>query len=150
MATKANKALIAAREFFQRNVTEEIERLGATRTGRDQSHTLATPAGRMKITVYENWIATCFEDSHLAHVATKQIGCREDQVVNYISGKWNFHYVDHVDSLSHPFLPADFVSYLELLLAYRPTQADQQEAGRLRALQSARRAAMFSNGPLLK
>lgn len=137
---RESKKLTAAREFFQRNAIEQIERVGAKRAD-GEGHTIETPAGTLRIHVYDDaWIAARFDDVHLGHVVTKAIGCRPDQVASWPSGKWNFHYADEPAALNHPSLPMDFVAYLELLLAYVVTDADRAEVAKLQEAQQQQRA----------
>lgn len=138
---RLTKKLTKAREFFQRNAIEQIEFLGAKPHERLDGHVIDTPAGSLRIHVFPDaWIATCFDDEHLGHVVTKAIGCRPDQVASWPSGKWNFHYCDEPDALNHPFLPLDFVKYLEILLDYEVTDADLVEVAKLQESQRQRRA----------
>jgi hypothetical protein len=115
--------LIKAQEFFQRNVSEFIESVGAKL--KDDSYILITPIGKLNIRIFECWIACRFEDVCAATVFTKGLS-------NPFSGKWNWLYHNDVGTLNNGLVIADFVHAIERLLAHIPTEEDSVEAERLR------------------
>jgi hypothetical protein len=125
------KKLLKARTFFQRNVREFLESVGAVKN--DDGFVLNTAIGQLNIWIFENWIACRFEDVHSASVFTRG-------VCNRFSGKWNFLYYDDPVTLNNGLVIADFVHAIEKLLAYRPTPAEVQKANQLRRAASRRRS----------
>ena len=87
---RKSKRLLQAEDKFKAAVTEYLVGLGARPRppGLCYSYELDTPAGLLLISVYENWVAACFDDVERAKVATK--GCGYS--CNPYSGKWNFHF----------------------------------------------------------
>lgn len=73
------KKLLKAQEFFQRNVREFIESVGAVKN--DDGFVLNTPIGTLNIRIFECWIACRFEDVHAATVFTQGAS-------NRYAGKW--------------------------------------------------------------
>ena len=69
---------------------DRLEALGATRN-RDcdyaHEYAVATVAGNLYVTVYDNWIACRFEEPESAEAIS-------DTRLNPYSGKWNHHYDD--------------------------------------------------------
>jgi len=117
------KKLLKAQEFFQRNVREFIESVGATKNS--DAYILNTPIGTLNIRIFEYWIACRFDDVHAATVFTKGAS-------NPYSGKWNWLYHDDPVTLNNGLLIGDFVHEIERLLAYRPIEEDLEEVNRLR------------------
>ena len=76
----------ANHEWFKAEIGRRLEALGATRN-RDcgYEYAVATVAGSLYVTVYDDWIACRFEEPERA----KAIG---DTRLNPYSGKWNHHY----------------------------------------------------------
>ncbi len=123
--------LLKAQEFFQRNVQEFIESVGAMKN--DDSLILTTPIGLLNIHIYENWIDCRFEDVHAATVFTKGVS-------NRFSGKWNWHYYNDPVTLNNGLAIGDFVHAIESLLAYKPTEEDVAEVNRLKTLTPTKRS----------
>jgi hypothetical protein len=88
MPRRKSKRLLKLEERFKRNITEYLVSLGA-RPGHFYDYELDTPAGLLHLTVYENWVATRFDDVDLGRAFTEPTGCN---VSNRYSGKWNFHF----------------------------------------------------------
>lgn len=120
---KITKKQIAVREQFKKNVTEYILSKGATKSSL-YAFQLNTSIGLLRITPYDNWIATCFDDQHKGYIFSKRY-TRQD--CNRHSGKWNFHYFEL--TADEQFL--DFKTAIETLLIYQPTTVDTQEAAEL-------------------
>ena len=79
-----------------RLVTTYLESIGA-RPSDFYDRQLDTPAGLLRFTVYEDWVATRFDDVARATTITKKIG----RQCNPFTGKWNFHYYNGtVESLN--------------------------------------------------
>jgi hypothetical protein len=49
---------------------------------------LDTPAGLLRLSVYDDWVATRFDDVALGKAFTATCG----RTCNPFTGKWNFHY----------------------------------------------------------
>jgi hypothetical protein len=131
MAKRITMKLASARAFFQRNVCEFVESIGAAAKPCDfaREYILETSIGQLEITVFENWIACQFADLCAAVVFTERNGPR----TNLYSGKWNFIYADEADVLNNGLVIGDFVSAIEQLLAYVPTPEDTARTQCLRA-----------------
>ena len=84
-----SKRLLKAQERFQDAVTKLFESLGA-RTGQCYDFDLDTPAGLLQVSVFDNWVATRFDDLALARAFTASCGIP----CNPYSGKWNHHFTD--------------------------------------------------------
>jgi hypothetical protein len=121
MATR----LLKAQEFFQRNVSEFLESVGAVK--QDDGFILNTPIGQLNIHIYNCWIACRFDDVHAATVFTKGIS-------NPFSGKWNWLYYNDVGTLNNGLVIGDFVHAIEKLLEYKPSAEDAAEANKLRRM----------------
>jgi hypothetical protein len=86
MATRITKP--ANRAWFKAEVTRRLLALGANRNqGGLYDYTVATVAGILHVTVYDNWIACRFEEPERAKAIS-------DTRLNPHSGKWNHHYDD--------------------------------------------------------
>ena len=87
---RITKAEQANRELFKAEIGRRLEGLGATRN-RDCDHAceyaVATVAGNLYVTVYDDWIACRFEEPERAKAIS-------DTRLNPYSGKWNHHYDD--------------------------------------------------------
>jgi hypothetical protein len=59
---------------------------------------LNTPAGLLHLTVYDDWLATRFDDVGRGTAFTKTCGYSS----NPFSGKWNFHFGDGTEGSLHP------------------------------------------------
>jgi len=119
------KKLLKAQAFFQHNVQEFLESVGATNN--NDGFILHTPIGLLNIHIYENWIACRFDDVCAATVFTKGVS-------NPFSGKWNWLYHDNEITLNNGLAIGDFVHAIERLLAYKPSKEDVAEANRLRQI----------------
>jgi hypothetical protein len=119
------KKLLKAQEFFQRNVREFLESVGATKN--NDGFVLTTPIGLLNIHIYGNWIACQFDDVPAATVFTKGVS-------NRFSGKWNWHYYNNEITLNNGLVIGDFVHAIERLLAYKPSEEDVAEANKLRQI----------------
>ena len=73
--------------WFKAEVERRLTALGATRNQGGYDYAVATVAGKLYVTIYEDWIACRFEEPERA----KAIG---DTRLNPCSGKWNHHYDD--------------------------------------------------------
>lgn len=86
MATRTTKAEQANRAWFKAEVARRLTGLGATRNQRGMyDYAVATVAGNLLVTVYDNWIACRFEEPERAKAIS-------DARLNPYSGKWNHHY----------------------------------------------------------
>jgi hypothetical protein len=94
---RKSKRLLKAEERFKSAVTNFIVSLGA-RPGRFYEYELDTPVGLLHLTVYDNWLATRFEEVARGSAFTKTCGCSS----NPYSGKWNFHFGDGTAGSLHP------------------------------------------------
>jgi len=87
---RITKAEQANREWFKAEVTRRLTALGAARTPNGMyDYAVATVAGTLHVTVYDNWIACRFEEPERAKAVS-------DTRRNPYSGKWNHHY-DNAD-----------------------------------------------------
>ena len=78
----------ANRAWFKAEVERRLLALGATRNqAGTYDYTVATVAGKLYVTVYDNWIACRFEEPERAKAIS-------DTRLNPYSGKWNHHYDD--------------------------------------------------------
>jgi hypothetical protein len=104
--------LLKAEERFKTAVTAYIVSLGA-RPGRCYDYELETPAGLLHLTVYDDWLATRFDDVGRGSAFTRTCGCSS----NPFSGKWNFHFGAGGARSLHPdkVIP-QFDYYLDRLL----------------------------------
>ncbi len=88
MAKHVTKAEQANREWFKSEIDRRLAELGAIRNG-DCGHAyeyaVATVAGNLYVTVYDDWIACRFEEPARAKAIS-------DTRLNPYSGKWNHHY----------------------------------------------------------
>ena len=109
------KRLAKAQERFKAGLTEFIVSKG-TRPSDFYDHEIDTPAGLLRISIHDNWIATRFDDVAEGRRFSSSIGVG----CNPFSGKWNFHYSDDVTSLDPEVVIADFGYFLERLLDWRP------------------------------
>lgn len=105
------KKLLKAQAFFRHNVQEFVESVGATKNG--DGHILKTPIGPLHIRIFDNWIATRFENVPLATIFTNGIS-------NPYTGKWNWHYYNDPITLNNGLVIGDFVHGIERLLEYCP------------------------------
>ena len=89
MATRITKAEQANREWFKAEIGRRLTALGATQNrdcGHAYEYAVATVAGNLYVTVYDDWIACRFEEPERAKAAAS------DARLNPYSGKWNHHY----------------------------------------------------------
>jgi len=113
----ASKRLVAAQLRFQQRVVDALQSLGAVRTHeRYLQYRLTTPAGLLNISIYENWIATCFDNVLLGANFSNAYG----KPCNPYSGKWNWHYNDAAKTLVSPHIIDDFLAAITALQAYTP------------------------------
>jgi hypothetical protein len=92
-----SKSLLKAEQKFKSAITNFIIGLGA-RPGRFYEYELDTPAGLLHVTVYDNWLATRFDDVARGTAFTKTCGYSS----NPYSGKCNFHFSDAMAGSLHP------------------------------------------------
>jgi hypothetical protein len=119
MPRRITKRLLKAREKFIAAVTTYLESIG-TRPGGFYDLELDTPAGLLNLSVYEDWVATRFEDVERAATITKAIG----RPCNPYSGKWNFHYYDGtVESLNPDEVILDLSFFFDKLLNWEAVAA---------------------------
>ena len=77
------------RQWFMAEVGRRLQSLGASPNRASDSayqYTLATVAGNLHVTVYDDWIACRFEEPERTKAAVS------DTRLNPYSGKWNHHY----------------------------------------------------------
>ena len=111
------KRLVRAQERFKAAVTTYLDSIGA-RPGHFYDYEMDTPAGLLHLSVYDDWVATRFDDVKQATTATKTIG----RPCNPFSGKWNFHYFDgSVESLNPNQVILDLSFYVDKLLHWEPS-----------------------------
>jgi hypothetical protein len=113
---KSERNLKAERRFVEA-VTEFVIGLGA-RPASFYDYEMDTPAGLLRVTVYETWVATRFDDVGLGRAFSESCG----RSCNPYSGKWNFHYAD-----SHPteVVIADLRFWFDRLLSWKPSHVSQ-------------------------
>jgi len=87
MTRRKSKRLLKIQERFKRIITEYFVSIGA-RPGHFYDYEMDTPAGLLHLTIYEDWVATRFDDVAHGVEFTSKVG----NVCNKCSGKWNFHY----------------------------------------------------------
>ena len=87
MATRITKAEQANRQWFKAEMGRRLADLGATRNQGGYEYAVATVAGNLYVTVYDDWIACRFEEPERAKAIS-------DTRLNPYSGKWNHHYDD--------------------------------------------------------
>ena len=79
----------ANHEWFKAEIGRRLEAVGATRN-RDcdyaHEYAVATVAGNLYVTIYDDWIACRFDEPERAKAAVS------DPRLNPYSGKWNHHY----------------------------------------------------------
>jgi hypothetical protein len=116
---RITKRLLKAREQFKAAVTTYLESIGA-RPSDFYDLQLDTPAGLLRLSVYDDWVATRFDDVKQATTITKKIG----RPCNGFSGKWNFCFYDGtVESLNPSAVILDLSFYLDWLLNYESVAA---------------------------
>lgn len=89
MPRRKTKRLLKLEERFKKLITEYFVALGA-QPGHFYDYELDTPAGLLHLTIYEDWVATRFDDVARGVAFTSKVG--NGNVCNKYSGKWNFHY----------------------------------------------------------
>lgn len=108
------KSLDKAKQRFRTALTEYIVRKGAQPSD-FYDYELPTPAGTLRFSVHDTWIATRFDDPALAR---RFCDC------NQYSGKWNFHFCDGTAaSLDPATVIAHFGYQLDRLLSWEPNSA---------------------------
>ena len=109
------KQLAKAHERFQSALTEYVVSKGA-KPSKFYDHELDTPAGLLRISVHDSWIATRFDDVAAGKLFTEShhVPC------NPYSGKWNFHFSNDPASLEPNAAIAHFGHYLDRLLNWQP------------------------------
>lgn len=113
------KRLARAQEQFKAAVTTYLDSIGA-RPGDFYDLELDTPAGLLRFAVYEDWVATRFDDVAQATAITKKIG----RPCNPFTGKWNFHYYNGtIESLYPDQVILDLSFYLDWLLNWESVAA---------------------------
>jgi hypothetical protein len=110
-----SKRLLKAQAFYQRNVSEFLESVGAIK--KDANYILKTPIGPLHICIFDSWVACRFEDIRAATVFTKGVS-------NEFTGKWNWHYSNDPVTLNNGLIIGNFVHAIERLLEYQPTKED--------------------------
>lgn len=108
MRKRTSKKQRVAGERFQRAVTDYLTSIGAT-PSEFYAFQIETKAGMLRVTPYEDWIATRFDDPARA----KSVLGDEVRWLNPHSGKWNFHF--HDDDIS-TFALTYFTQCLEPIL----------------------------------
>lgn len=117
MPRRANAAHLAkAQDKFKAAVTSYIVELGA-RPGGFYDYELDTPAGLLHLSVYDDWLATCFDDVARATAFTKTCRCPS----NPYSGKWNFHFgSSSAESLAPEAVLPHLAYYFDALMRWEP------------------------------
>ncbi len=110
LTKRVTKALVKAQEKFKAETISRLEEYGAMKLGGNRDFTVPTPLGNLGVTVYEDWIACCFEN---AFAMAAHFGER------FYNGKWNFHYAPDVATLTAG--ATDFFAALDRLMALKPT-----------------------------
>jgi len=96
-------------ERFQKAVTDYLTSKGAT-PSEFYDLQIETKAGPLRVTAYEDWIATRFDDPARA----KSVLGEAVKWLNPHSGKWNFHF--HDDDFASDFPLTYFTQQLEPIL----------------------------------
>lgn len=113
----SSKQLAKAQQRFKETLTDYIVAKGA-QPSRFYQYELDTPAGRLWISIYDDWIACRFDDVELGRQFTATCG----RTCNPYSGKWNFHFFNgHAASLKPDSAIAFFGFYLDQLLEWEST-----------------------------
>ena len=113
------KRLAKAQEQFKAAVTTYLESIG-TRPSDFYDLELDTPAGLLRFTVYEDWVAGRFDDVKRATTLTTKIG----RPCNRFTGKWNYHYYDGtIESLNPDQVILDLSFYIDWLLNWESVAA---------------------------
>ena len=117
LGRRKTKRLLKAEEDFKTVVTNYIVGLGA-RPGRFYQFEMDTPAGLLYLSVYEDWLATRFDDVKRGTAFTQTCG----QSSNPYSGKWNFHFGDGTTgSLASEAVMPYLDDQFDLLMHWEPT-----------------------------
>jgi hypothetical protein len=105
-----------AEQRFRTGLVDYFNRLGARQSDFYQL-TLKTPAGLLRISVYGDWVATCFDNLELAKRFTASCGTP----CNPFSGKWNFHFFDGTLASLDPDAAISHLAYFfDRLMAWKP------------------------------
>lgn len=108
MRNRTSKKRQEVCERFQRTVADYLTSKGAT-PSEFYALQIETKAGTLRVTPYEDWIATRFDDPAQA----KSVLGEEVRWLNPHSGKWNFHF--HDDDIES-FALKYFIQSLEPIL----------------------------------
>jgi hypothetical protein len=122
---RVTKKLIAAREVFALRFIAIMEAAHAIAVpdpaGSPRAEfVLVTPIGNLDVTIFEDWIATRFENERAGYAFTRYTG----NVSNQYSGKWNWHYGDDIATLTAETVAVEFGVAIDRLLAYVPSVSD--------------------------
>jgi hypothetical protein len=114
-----SKRLARAHAEFRTAITDYLLSNGAVADGRFYDYCIDTPAGPLAISVWDTSIMTRFDDVERGKLFTASCGCSS----NPYSGKWNFHFSDHPDSLEPAAVLRHFGFFFDQLLAWKPAVA---------------------------
>lgn len=113
------KRLAKAQEQFKAAVTTYLESI-RVRPSQFYDLELDTPAGLLRISVYDDWVATRFDDVARGKVFAAACG----RPCNPFTGKWNFHYFNGtIESLNPDAVILDLSFYLDWLLNWEAVAA---------------------------
>ena len=113
---RKSKALLNAEAKFKAAVTKHFSGLGA-RQGHWYQFELDTPAGLLHVSVYDDWVATRFDNVARGTEFTRTCGHR----CNPYSGKWNFHFGDGTaKSLAPQTVLSELDDDVDLLMHWEP------------------------------
>ncbi len=113
------KQLEKAQEIFKAAVTTYLDSIGA-RPSTFYNLELDTPAGLLRLSVYDDWVATRFDNVALGKAFTATCG----RPCNPFSGKWNWHYFDGtIESLNPDAVILDLSFYIDWLLNWESVAA---------------------------
>ena len=86
MAATLTKHELAQRAWFKAEIGRRLEALGAVAPDGTYDYALATVAGNLFVTAYDDWVACRFEEPERAKATVS------DTRLNPCSGKWNHIY----------------------------------------------------------
>ena len=116
LCRRKSQKLQKAEAKLKAAVTKYLTDLGV-RPGRWYHFELDTPAGLLHVSVFENWVATRFEDVKRGTEFTHTC----NHFSNPYSGKWNFHFGDGTAaSLAPETVLSELDDYFDLLLHWQP------------------------------
>ncbi len=116
MPRRPTARLAKAQQRFKTALTDYIISKGA-QPSQFYQYEIDTPAGKLGISVYDDWIACRFDDVDLG----RQFSATCGKSCNPYSGKWNFHFFNGYVASLNPDSVIELVGfYLDRLMAWSP------------------------------